>query len=118
MITAFNYESFELNKNLSDSGLQVFRPIEERNDVFDKLASTLPPHPGVSTNAPHDFIEPSLIEPLSIELVSFKLSPIELSSIKTISSPSNTKRSHIANLGQQLRGKSAGLENAKSEIQA
>jgi hypothetical protein len=50
--------------------------------------------------------------------MSFKLSTIEPSFIKTISSWSDTKCSLITNLGQQLRGMSAGLENATSKIQA
>ena len=59
MKTAFNDKSFKLDKNLSDLGLQVFRPIEERNCAFDERASPSPPLPGVATNAPHDFIESS-----------------------------------------------------------
>ncbi len=48
MITPFNDASFELDKNLLELGLEVFRPIVERNDAFDKLASPLPPLPGVA----------------------------------------------------------------------
>ncbi len=50
MITAFN-GSFGLEENLLDLGLQVFRPIIMRNDVFYKLASLLPPLTGVTTNS-------------------------------------------------------------------
>jgi hypothetical protein len=82
VIAAFNDESFELDENLLDLALQVFHPIEERNDVFNKLASLLPPLPGVASNAPHDFIEPSSIKPSSIKLLPFEPSPFKPSSIK------------------------------------
>ncbi len=78
VITAFNDTSFELDENLSDSGLQVFRSIVERNDLLGVLASLLPPLPGVATNSPYDFIDRS-----SIELSSFQLADFEPSSIKT-----------------------------------
>ncbi len=72
MITAFNNESFELDKNLLDLGLQVFHPIVEQNDVFGQLASSMPPLPGIATNSPYDFIEPSSVEPLSFQLSNFE----------------------------------------------
>jgi hypothetical protein len=76
--TTFNDELFELDKNLLDLGLQVF-PRVERNNVFDKLASPLPPLPSVAANSPYDFIEQ-----LSIKQLSFQLSNFEPLSIKTM----------------------------------
>jgi hypothetical protein len=58
MMKAFNDETFELDKYVSDLGLQVFRQIEMRNGVYDKLVSLLPLLPGVASNAADDFIEP------------------------------------------------------------
>jgi hypothetical protein len=69
----FNYELIALDKILLDSGLQVFRPIKERNGVFDDLASLLPPLPGIATNAPHIFIKQSSIEPLSTKAGVFQI---------------------------------------------
>jgi hypothetical protein len=72
MMKAFNDETFELDKHVSDLGLQVFRQIEQRNGVYDELVSLLPPLPGVASNAADDFIEPFSIEPSSIELSSIE----------------------------------------------
>ena len=72
MMKAFNDETFELDKYVSDLGLQVFRQIEMRNGVYDELVSLLPLLPGVASNAADDFIEPFSIEPSSIELSSIE----------------------------------------------
>ena len=72
MMKAFNDETFELEKYVSDLGLQVFRQIEQRNGAYDELVSLLPPLPGVASNAADDFIEPFSIEPSSIELSSIE----------------------------------------------
>jgi hypothetical protein len=65
MITAFNDDSFELQENLLDLGLQVFNLIKEQDSDFEEIASPLPPFPSVATNAPHNFIKPSSIKPSS-----------------------------------------------------
>jgi hypothetical protein len=70
MIPTFNDEMFDLDANLSDFGLQVFRPIIGMNDIFGQLVSPLPPLTGVA-------------EPFSIENSS--LHPSEPSSMETIS---------------------------------
>jgi hypothetical protein len=84
MITIFNDETFELDKNQLDLGLQlqVFSPIVEWNDVFGQLASPMPPLPGVATNFPYN----STLSPLqtSIKPSSFQLSNFKPSSIKTM----------------------------------
>ncbi len=84
MITTFNDETFELDENLLDLGLQVFHPLVEQNDVFGQLVLPMPPLPGVATNAPYDFIEPSSIRPSSFQLLNFEPLSIETMSIEEL----------------------------------